>query len=144
MQVVFPEQALPAKLTFNPEMQMSDDEYFEFCMANPDPLCHQRAENRAIEAGMLIDSWVIGPSGTAAAGHSNPAWSSFCRPEQRCRRMPPGFRIAASQCFPRSSGGNSRRYVPSSSLKSCHPAIACDPPRKRCRSGIGPASISPG
>src|SRR5260370_23723258 len=36
MHVVFPEQALPAKLTFNPELRMSDDEYFEFCRANPD------------------------------------------------------------------------------------------------------------
>src|SRR5258708_37508042 len=41
MHVVFPEQALPAKLTFNPELRMSDDEYFEFCGANPD-LCLER------------------------------------------------------------------------------------------------------
>jgi Uma2 family endonuclease len=34
MQVVLPEQALPAKLTLNPELRMNDDEYFEFCMAN--------------------------------------------------------------------------------------------------------------
>ncbi len=35
MQVVLPEQALPAKLTLNPELCMSDDDYFEFCQANP-------------------------------------------------------------------------------------------------------------
>jgi Uma2 family endonuclease len=35
-QVVLPEQALPAKLTLNPELRMSDDEYYEFCMANAD------------------------------------------------------------------------------------------------------------
>ena len=36
MQVVLPEQALPAKLTLNPELRMNDDEYYDFCMANPD------------------------------------------------------------------------------------------------------------
>src|SRR5271165_3190857 len=35
MQVVLPEESLPAKLTLNPEFPMSDDEYFDFCMANP-------------------------------------------------------------------------------------------------------------
>src|SRR5438874_13315321 len=36
MKVILPEEALPAKLTLNPELQMTDDEYFEFCQANPD------------------------------------------------------------------------------------------------------------
>jgi Uma2 family endonuclease len=36
MQVVLPEQALPAKLILNPELRMNDDEYYEFCMSNPD------------------------------------------------------------------------------------------------------------
>lgn len=36
MQVVLPEQALPARLTLNPELRMNDDEYFAFCMANTD------------------------------------------------------------------------------------------------------------
>ena len=36
MQVVLPEQALPATLILNPEMCMNDDEYYDFCMANPD------------------------------------------------------------------------------------------------------------
>ena len=34
MQVVLPDEALPAKLTLNPELRMNDDEYYEFCMAN--------------------------------------------------------------------------------------------------------------
>jgi Uma2 family endonuclease len=41
MHVVLPEQALPAKLTLNPELRMNEDEYFEFCMANPD-VCFER------------------------------------------------------------------------------------------------------
>jgi Uma2 family endonuclease len=36
MQVVLPEQALPAKLTLNPELRMNDDEYYAFCMVNAD------------------------------------------------------------------------------------------------------------
>ena len=36
MQVVLPEESLPAKLTLNPESPMSDDEYYEFCQANAD------------------------------------------------------------------------------------------------------------
>ena len=34
MQVTLPEQALPAKLTLNPDLHMNDDEYYAFCMAN--------------------------------------------------------------------------------------------------------------
>jgi len=48
MQVVFPEQALPAKLTFNPELRMSDDEYFEFCMANPDLRFERTAQGEIV------------------------------------------------------------------------------------------------
>jgi Uma2 family endonuclease len=36
MQVItLPEEALPAKLTLNPELRMNDDEYYAFCMASP-------------------------------------------------------------------------------------------------------------
>ena len=35
MQVVLPEEVLPATLKVNPEHRMTDDQYFEFCMANP-------------------------------------------------------------------------------------------------------------
>ena len=33
---MLPEQALPAKLTLNPELRMNDDEYYAFCMVNAD------------------------------------------------------------------------------------------------------------
>lgn len=37
MQVTLPEEALPAKLTLNPRLRIKDDnEYWEFCVANPD------------------------------------------------------------------------------------------------------------
>jgi Uma2 family endonuclease len=47
MQVVLPEQALPAKLTLNPELEMSDDQYYDFCMANP-KLRFERTAQREI------------------------------------------------------------------------------------------------
>jgi Uma2 family endonuclease len=48
MQVVLPEQALPAKLILNPELRMSDDEYFDFCMANPDVRFERTAQGEII------------------------------------------------------------------------------------------------
>jgi Uma2 family endonuclease len=44
MQVTLPAEALPAKLTLNPELRMNDDEYFEFCMASPDVRFERTAE----------------------------------------------------------------------------------------------------
>ncbi len=34
MQLVLPENSLPAKLMLNPDAPMSDDEYYAFCVAN--------------------------------------------------------------------------------------------------------------
>jgi Uma2 family endonuclease len=45
MQVItLPEEALPAKLTLNPELRMNDDEYYAFCMASPDVRFERTAE----------------------------------------------------------------------------------------------------
>ena len=44
MQVTLPEEALPATLRLNPEHPMSDDEYYYFCMANPDVFLERTAE----------------------------------------------------------------------------------------------------
>jgi hypothetical protein len=62
-----------------------------------------------------------------------------CRSGQRCRRMPPLVSTAGCPGSPKSSGGNSRPCARSSSLKSCHTAIACPPRWIRCRNGFGPA-----
>ena len=48
MQVTLPEEALPAKLTLNPELRMNDDEYFAFCMANPDVRFERTAEGEIV------------------------------------------------------------------------------------------------
>jgi len=34
--VTLPEEALPVRITLNPELRMDDDQYYAFCMANPD------------------------------------------------------------------------------------------------------------
>jgi Uma2 family endonuclease len=46
--VTLPEEALPATLKLNPELHMSDDEYYEFCMANPDVWFERTAEGEIV------------------------------------------------------------------------------------------------
>ena len=46
--VVFPEQALPVKLEFDPELRMSDDDYYNLCMANPDVCIERTAKGEII------------------------------------------------------------------------------------------------
>jgi len=48
MQVTLPEDALPARLILNPELRMNDDEYFAFCMANPDVRFERTAEGEIV------------------------------------------------------------------------------------------------
>jgi Uma2 family endonuclease len=50
MQVTLPDEALPAKLTLNPELRMNDDEYYAFCMANPDVWFERTAEGEIVIA----------------------------------------------------------------------------------------------
>lgn len=46
--IILPEDALPAKLTLNPELRMNDDEYFDFCMANSDLWIERTAQGEII------------------------------------------------------------------------------------------------
>ena len=48
MQVVLPEQALPARLSLNPELPMSDDDYFALCQANPSVRFERTAQGEII------------------------------------------------------------------------------------------------
>lgn len=48
MQVVLPEEALPATLKLNPELRMNDDDYFEFCMANPNVRFERTAQGEIV------------------------------------------------------------------------------------------------
>ena len=46
--VSLPEEALPATLELNPDLHMSDDDFYEFCMANPDLWFERTAEGEII------------------------------------------------------------------------------------------------
>src|SRR5712691_3974168 len=48
MNVILPEEALPAKLTLNPDLRMTDDEYYEFCQSNPDVRFERTANGEII------------------------------------------------------------------------------------------------
>jgi len=103
MQVVLPEQALPAKLILNPELRMSDDEYFDFCMANANvrfertaqgeiiivPPAGFESDNRNVEVSSQLTVWAkrdgrgktSGPSAefilpSGAAYSPDAAWTS--------------------------------------------------------------------
>jgi Uma2 family endonuclease len=71
MQFVLPEQALPARLALNPELRMSDDDYFALCMTNPDvrfertaqgeiiivPPAGAESDNQSLEVGAQLRNW---------------------------------------------------------------------------------------
>jgi Uma2 family endonuclease len=49
MQLVLPEQGLPAKVVLNPRLRiMDDDQYWEFCVANPDVRFERTAQGEII------------------------------------------------------------------------------------------------
>ena len=49
MQIVLPDEALPATIKLNPAVRiMDDDEYFEFCMANRDLNIERTAQGEII------------------------------------------------------------------------------------------------
>jgi Uma2 family endonuclease len=84
MQVVLPEQALPAKLTLNPELRMTDDEYFDFCMSNPNvrfertaqgeivivPPAGYESDHYSLEVGRQLGNWAIRDGRGTASGTS--------------------------------------------------------------------------
>jgi Uma2 family endonuclease len=48
MNVLLPDAALPAKLILNPDLRMSDDEYYEFCVANPNVWFERNAQGEIL------------------------------------------------------------------------------------------------
>src|ERR1700746_1966715 len=68
MQVVLPEQALPAKLTLNPELRMNDDEYYAFCMANKDVRFERTAQGEII---------IVPPAGWESSYQSGEAFGQL-------------------------------------------------------------------
>jgi Uma2 family endonuclease len=68
MQFILPEQALPAKLTLNPELRMNDDEYYAFCMANPDVRFERTAQGEII---------IVPPAGGESSYRSGDAFGQL-------------------------------------------------------------------
>jgi Uma2 family endonuclease len=71
MQLVLPEITAPAKLTFDVSQRMSDDEYYEFCVANPNvrferwpqgeiiivPPAGGESDYRSVKAVLRLGNW---------------------------------------------------------------------------------------
>jgi Uma2 family endonuclease len=69
--VLLPEDSLPATLKLNPDLRMSDDEFFEFCMANPEysfertsqgeiiivPPAGYESDSQSLDAGAQLRAW---------------------------------------------------------------------------------------
>jgi len=114
MQLVLPEQALPAKLTLNPELRMSDDEYYELCRANAEvrfertaqgeilivPPAGYESDHRGVEVVTQLNEWAkhdgrgkaSGPTAefilpTGAAFSPDAAWVSNSRLSQLSREQ---------------------------------------------------------
>ncbi len=68
MRVILPEQALPAKLTLNPELRMNDDEYYAFCMANADLRLERTAQGEII---------IVPPAGYESSYRSGDAFAQL-------------------------------------------------------------------
>jgi Uma2 family endonuclease len=68
-----PRQLLPAKLAFDPDLRMNDEEYYQFCMANRDvriersaqgdiivmPPAGWESDHQSLNAGAQLHDWAI-------------------------------------------------------------------------------------
>jgi Uma2 family endonuclease len=84
MKVFFPDELLPVKITLDPERQMTDDEYFEFCVANQDvwiertaqgelvivPPVGAECDHRCVLAGAQLCAWAYEDSRGKVSGVS--------------------------------------------------------------------------
>jgi Uma2 family endonuclease len=74
--LVIPESRLPARLAF-PRRPMSDDEFYEFCMANPDVRLERTAEGEII---------IVPPAGLESGFQSGDAFGELRAWARRNRR----------------------------------------------------------
>ncbi len=104
MNVVLPDSALRAKLILNPELRMSDDEYYDLCVANPDTWFERNAEgeiiivapvglesdNRNLNLGMQLARWALSDGRGKAFGPTGefilPSGAAYS-PDAACRML---------------------------------------------------------
>jgi len=77
MQLVLPENSLPAKLTLSDRSPMDDDAYYAFCMANPDRRFERTAQGEIV---------IVPPAGGESAYRGAEATSQLNRWARRDRR----------------------------------------------------------
>ena len=75
--VSLPDEALPATLALNPDLHMSDDEFYEFCMANPDLWFERTAEGEII---------IVPPAGGESSYQSGESFGDLRQWAKRNRR----------------------------------------------------------
>jgi Uma2 family endonuclease len=76
VQLVFPNGLLPAKLTLNPELRMSDDEFYNFCMVNPG--VHFERTNQG-------EIFIVPPAGGESSNQSGEAFRQLANWARRDR-----------------------------------------------------------
>jgi Uma2 family endonuclease len=91
MQLALPDLDAPATLILDRRSRLSDDDYFAFCMANPDLQIERTAQGEIV---------IVPPAGYESDYRNTDAaaaaFSSFCPTALHCRPMPHGFPTSAS------------------------------------------------
>jgi Uma2 family endonuclease len=77
MKVDFPDDVLPIKFALDPERPMNDDEYFNFCMANPDVRFERTAQGEIV---------VVPPAGFESGYQSGDVFGELRNWAKRDRR----------------------------------------------------------
>jgi len=116
MNVVLPDSALPARLILNPDLPMNDDEYYDFCVANPDVWFERNAQgeiisvppvgsdNQNLDIGMQLTLWAKRDGRAKAFG---PTGESSCPAAPPILPMRLGSRRSAWRVFRRRNFENS-------------------------------------
>jgi Uma2 family endonuclease len=86
-QFVLPSKFLPARLKLNPEMRMSDDDFYALCMANPDVWFERSSQGEIV---------IVPPAGGESSFRSGDA---FAQLSQWTRRDRGGRAFDASAAF---------------------------------------------
>jgi Uma2 family endonuclease len=87
MQLALSASGLPAKLILNPEQRLSDEEFWQYCVANPDVRLERTAEGEIV---------IVPPAGGESSYRSSVAGSKLC---QWCEAADRGRVFESSAAF---------------------------------------------